>query len=150
MPPSSSLSSRNFSSVLQVLAGQARPVDVHRRLDDRVRHDRRRPLDGVDLGHQRRVDQLGLAIQLLVVPARVLVREQIADVVVLQREQRVEHRQADPPVVGEAGEVHAGLGIDRQQPGRLDPQLAADAGPQLRRRLRDRTRRSARHPTSGC
>ena len=62
----------------------------------------RRPLDGVDLRHHRRVDQLGLAKQLVVGPVRMLVREQIADVVVLEREERVQHGEADPPVVGEA------------------------------------------------
>ena len=43
-------------------------------LDDRVRQDRRRPLDGVDLGHQRGVDQPRLLEQPLVVPRRELLR----------------------------------------------------------------------------
>ena len=131
MPPSSSLVVEELRELLAVFAGQAGPVDVHRQLDDRVRQDRRRPLDRVDLRHQRRVDQLGLAKQLLVVPVLVIVREQIADVVVLQREERVEHRQADPPVVAEAGEVHAGVGVDRQQAGWLDPELAGAVRAQL-------------------
>ena len=98
-----------------------------------MRQDGGRPVDRMDLRHQRRVDQLGLAIELLVVPFRVLVLEQIADVVVLLREQGVEHRQADPPVVAEAGEVRTGLRIHRQQPGRLEPQLAADVSADLLR-----------------
>jgi hypothetical protein len=40
------------------------------------------------------------------------------------REQRVQHREADPPVVGEPA-LQAGLGIDRQQLRRFDFRLAA-------------------------
>ena len=99
MPPSTSESLRNCEHVLRVLAGEAGPVDVHASHDDWIRDDRTRPLERVDLGHQRGVDQPGFAEELLVVPVGVLVREQVADRVVLQREQRVEHRQTDPPVV---------------------------------------------------
>ena len=58
MPPRISLVVEELEHLLQLLAGQAGPVHVHRRLDDRMRHDGRRPFDRVNLGHQRRVDQL--------------------------------------------------------------------------------------------
>ena len=56
------------------IAERAAPVRVERRLDDRVRQDRGGPLDGVDLGHQRRIDQPRLLEQPLVVPDRVVPR----------------------------------------------------------------------------
>ena len=137
--------------VLQVLAGEPGPVHVHRHLD--------RSGCGTMAGVHSTVWILAISAELISFAfakscssfqVGLLVREQIADVVVLEREQRVEHGQPDPPVVGEPGEVDAGLGIDRQQARRLDAQLAADAGAQLGRRLRDRSRRSATRPTSGC
>ena len=105
-----------LEDLLQLLAGKAGPVDVQRQLDDRVREDGRRPFDGVDLGQQRRVDQLRLREQLVVGPVGVLRCEQVADVVVLEREERVQHRQADPPVVGEAGEVQPVSGSTGSRP----------------------------------
>ena len=133
MPPRSSLSFRNSS--VSCLSSPARPDQFTfiARLDDRMRHDGARPLEGVDLGHHRRVDQPSLREELGVGPVRMLRREQIADVVVLIGEERVEHRQTDPPVVGEPAEVQAGVGIDRKQAGGLHAQLAADARAQLRR-----------------
>ena len=71
--------------------------------------------------------------------------------VVLEREQRVKHRQADPPVVGEPAEVESGLRIDRQQFGRLELELACQCCVRsLRSGLVVASRRSASRPTSGC
>jgi hypothetical protein len=121
--------------VLQVAFEQAVPVGVHRGLDDRMRQDRRRPLDGVDLGDERRGDQPRLVEELLVGPVRVLGGEEVAHMVVFPREERVEHGQADPPVVGEAADADAADRIDRQQAGWLDLQFAADHRPHFPRGL---------------
>ena len=43
----------------------------------------------------------------------VLVRQQVAHMVVLLREQRMKHRQSNPPVVGESREAEARLRIGR-------------------------------------
>ena len=116
---------------LQFIAGQAVPVRVHRDLGHRVRQDGRRPLDGVDLGHERRVDELGFAVQLRIGPSRMFPDQEVADVVVLARKHRVKHREPNPPVFGESAQVHAGVGVDGQELRRLDLQLAAFPGSQL-------------------
>jgi hypothetical protein len=116
-------------AVLDVLAEQAGVVRVHRRPERRVVDDARRPLDRVDLGHQRRVDQPRRVEQPLVVPARVLLLENVADRVVLLGEQRVQAGEPEPPVLVEAGQVDAGLGRILRQPAvRPDLQLAVLEG----------------------
>ncbi len=150
MPPRISLSFEELEDFLQLAALQAVPVRIHRDLHDRVRQNRRRPFDRVDLGHQRRVDEARFGVELSVAPRRVLTRQQIAHVVVLEREERVEHRQPDPPVIGEPAEMHARLWIDGQEPGRLQLELAAFAGPHSSSRRRTTSRTPAMRPTSGC
>jgi hypothetical protein len=70
----------------------------------------------MDLGQKGGVDQLGLGVNLIVIPRRLLRGQLITDVIVFQREQRVEHRQAHPPVVAEAREINTGIRIHGQQP----------------------------------
>ena len=127
-----------FEDLLQLGAGKPVPYAVHRIFDGRVRHDRRRPLRGVNLGHQGGVDELRRSVQPGIVPVRMIPGQQVADVVVLLGEDRVEHRQPDPPVVGETAQVHAGLGVHRQQLCRFEPELAALACSQRRRHHRIR------------
>ena len=67
-------------------------------------------------------------IELRVGPAGMLPNKQIADVIVLLREQRVQHRESDPPVLGESAQMNAGVRIDGQQFRRFEFQLAALAG----------------------
>ena len=115
--------------VLPALAAdQAVPVGVERDVDHFVRKDRRRPLDGVDLRHQRGVDQARLDEQLFVGPPghRRILLEAIADGVVLGREQAVQHAEADPAVVGEAGHFEP-LRIERQAAFGARDDLAVDA-----------------------
>ena len=75
---------------------QAVPVAHHPVVERVVRQDGRGPLDGVDLGHHRGVDQPGRLEQRLVVPGRVALRQQVADRVVLAREEGVQQRRARP------------------------------------------------------
>ena len=114
------------------------------------RQDGRRPLDGVDLREQRRVDQARLLEQPLVVPERVVLLELVADGVVLEREQRVQQAQPDPAVLGEAGDLAARDRIDAEPSARADEHLAVAAGAKRRLRWRDCCRRPASRPTSGC
>ena len=119
-------------------AGEPPPVGVHADLQRRVGQDRRRPIDRVDLGHQRIVDHArdaeNLRILLLrrflriVPPFRVGLDQAVADGVVLQREQVVQHAQSEPPVLRQSGDFDAG-GIDRNHPGfRIDIELAVLPG----------------------
>ncbi len=82
--------------LLHALAGDPVPVRAHADLHGGMRDHGRRPLDRVDLREQRREDQAGVAEELLVVPAGVVLRQAVADRVVLEREQVHEHLQADP------------------------------------------------------
>ena len=119
-------------------------------LEHRRREDAGRPLDGVDLRHQRRVDEPRGQEQPLVVPGRVVALEVVADRVVLLDEQRVEQRQADPVVVAEAGRVDAverRVGLVRQA-AVLDDHLAVLARAQAAAASPPRSRRSASRPTS--
>ena len=100
------------------------PVRPHRVARRRMRDDRGRPLDGVDLGHQRRVDQARLVEELVVRPRRVLAAQPVADRVVLEREQRVQDREAEPPVAGHPGQVDPLLQVARQLAVGVEAQLA--------------------------
>ncbi len=103
----------------------------------------RRPLERVDLRDERRVDQPRGLEQRLVVPARPLGAQPVADGVVLEREQQVEQREADPPVVVEPGHRDAGDEVAGQQsvddgelavPARTDAPLRLEGAPvELRR-----------------
>ena len=101
---------------LQVFAQQTGPVRLHGDLDDRMRHNRAGPLEGMDFGQKGGVDQLGLGVKLIVSPRRLQRRQLITNVIVLQREQGMEHRETHPPVVAEACEIDAGIRIHGQQP----------------------------------
>src|SRR3712207_6761544 len=117
--------SESPDGVLDVRTEDPGVVDVHRQPQRRGVDDARRPLDGVDLRHQRRVDEPGGVEQALVVPARVLLLEHVADRVVLLGEQRVEAREPEPPVLVEAGGVDAGLlGVGEQAAVVADLELA--------------------------
>ena len=106
------------------VADQPVPVGVHAVVQRRVGQDGRRPFDGVDLGHHRGVDQPRHVEQPVVVPLGVGRRQVRADGVVLAREQRVQHRQAHPPVADEPGVLHAVVGHGQAAVG-LQPQAAA-------------------------
>ena len=72
-----------------------------------MRQDGWCPLDGMDLRHQGAVDQPRRVEQTLVVPGGVLALESLADGIVLLGEERVQAREAEPPVLGEARAVDA-------------------------------------------
>ena len=108
---------------------QAVPVGVQRRVQHLVGQDRRRPFDRVDLGHDRGVDEPRHVEEARVAPLRITGLELVADGVVLVHEQRVQHRQADPPVALEAGLLDA-LAVERQRAVGVDAHLAADVAAQ--------------------
>jgi hypothetical protein len=60
----------------------------------------------VDLCHQGRVDEAGAVVELVVRPARVFLRESLADRVVLAREEGVQKRESEPEVACDACEIH--------------------------------------------
>ncbi len=114
-----------LAPLAQALAEDAVPVGPHRVLGRRMRNDRRRPFDGVDLRHQGGVDQARALVELVVGPARVLGLQAVADRVVLVREDRVQQRQAEPEVAGDAGQVDDFLEVARQLAVGVEPELAA-------------------------
>ena len=71
-----------------------------------------------------------LSYSSLVGHLRVLGVQAVADRVVLAREQRVQQREPDPPVVGDAREVDVLLQVAGGRPSVVDPQLAALVGAQ--------------------
>ena len=117
------------------LAEDPVPVRPHPELRRRVRDDRRRPLDRVDLRHQRRRDQARLREELVVGPVRVLGGEPVCDRVVLAREERVQERQPEPEVPGDAREVDLRVEVARQLAVRVEAEPAARV---LAERARDR------------
>ena len=104
--------------------------------EDVPRKDGARPLRGVNLREQRRVDQAGLLEQPLVVPERIVLLEHVADGVVLEREQRVQQAEPHPAVLGEPGDLATRDRIDAQPPARADQHLAFAAGTERRLRRR--------------
>ncbi len=91
--------------------------------------DRRRPVDGVDLRHQRRDHQPRLVVQVVVVKLRMAGVQVLAHGVVLPHEERMEEREADPEVAGDTREVDVLLEFDRREPAVVvDPQLAVLPG----------------------
>ena len=116
------------------LAEQAVPVRPHPEHRRRVGDDRRRPVDRVDLRHQRGDDEPRLLVELLVGQLRVLGVEAVADRVVLAHEQRVQQREADPEVAGHALEVDVRVELARRQAVGVDLQLAELAASAARRR----------------
>ena len=74
------------------------------------------PLDGVDLGHQGGVDEPGVLEELVVGEGRVAGLQVVADGVVLEGEQVLEHGQAQPEA-GDQGRVEVGVGGVGDQPG---------------------------------
>ena len=104
---------------MQALGLEAPPVRLHADLERRMRQDRRRPFDGVDLRHQRGVDHARAVEQPIAVPVRIEALELVADRVVLAREQRVQQAEAGPPVARETGQrrlqlVVQGIGVEDQ------------------------------------
>src|SRR5215207_2859524 len=95
-------------------------------------NDGRGPFDGVDLGQQRGTDEPGMVEQLIVRPGRVLRAEAVTDGVVLEGEERVQHRQTDPEP-GHVGWMPVVLAIgarsDVWQAVGIDSKLAVDPGP---------------------
>ncbi len=112
----------------EALADDSRPGRAHRVLGGRVRDDRRRPFRGVDLRHQRRIDQACLVVKPIVGPAGVLTAQPVADCVVLECEQGVEEGQPDPEVARHPAEVDQLLELARGQTVRADAELAVLAG----------------------
>ena len=84
-----------------------------------------RPLDRVDLRHQRRRDQARLREELVVRPRRMLGGEPVGDRVVLAGEERVQERQPEPEVPGDAGKVELGVEVARQLAVRVEAEPAA-------------------------
>ncbi len=80
-----------------MLASESPPVRSHSNLQHRVAKNCCSPLDGVDLGNQRSVDQPCVFEQVVIVPLGIRRLQCFADRVVLQREQREEHLQSNPP-----------------------------------------------------
>ena len=112
-PPSSGLRDVELGDRLamcglsELVGEDAVPVRVERQREALVRQDGRRPLDGVDLRHDGGVHQPGDVEQPVVVPVGMRGLQVVADRVVLADEQRVQHRQADPPVADEPGLLDA-------------------------------------------
>ena len=94
---------------------QAEPVRVQPGLECLVGQNGRGPFDGVDLGHQRSVDEPRDIEQAVVCPFGVRVVQHVADGVVFPREKGVQHAEANPPVAHESGVLDARLGVDRQR-----------------------------------
>ena len=74
----------------------------------------------------------------------------VADRVVLAHEERVQEREPDPEVAGDAGEVDVRLDVLRGQAALVELQLAVLARAQRVGEARGRGRRSASRPTSAC
>ena len=99
------------------------PVHSHRAPGRRVGDDRRRPLDRMDLRHQRRVDQPRSVVELIVRPGRVGPAKVVADGVVLEREEDVQEPQAEPEVPGHVGEIEVRVELARRQSVLADREL---------------------------
>ena len=112
--------------------------------------DRRRPVEGVDLGDQRAVGEPGLVVELLVGPGRILGANPVCDRVVLHREEHVQRVEAVPHRSRHVRVVEVLLEILRQRAVRLDPEPAALSRSGPWRRTPRRARRSASCPTSAC
>src|SRR5579872_656992 len=87
-------------------------------------NDARRPLERVDLGHERRGDQPRVIEQIVIRPGRIFGRKSITYRVVLSSEQGVHQTQADPPVPAHTSRVDAPL-VNWQEVVRTDAELAA-------------------------
>ena len=116
-----------LAPLAEPLAEDPVPVRAHPVPRRRVRDDRRRPLDGVDLRHQRRVDQPRLAEELVVRPLGMLCRQPVGDRVVLEREERVQQGEAEPEVAGDARQVELRVEVTRQLAVGVEPEPAARA-----------------------
>jgi hypothetical protein len=130
MPPSTSFE----LPLAEPLAEDARTSSAASRTRRRVRDDRGRPLDGVDLRHQRRVTAAP-SRRARRPSSRVLRCEPVADRVVLAREERVQEREPEPEVPGDAREVElassraaAGRPGRAQLPGSPQRSARANAG----------------------
>ena len=150
MPLSTSLRPSRPNRLREALAHEAPPVRVHRELRGRVRDDRRRPLDRVDLRDQRRVHEPRAVEEVVVRPGRVLLAQRVADRVVLEREERVQDAEPDPEVRRDALEVDVLGQVGGEEALLVDAQLAALARRGSPARSPRRCRRSASRPTSGC
>jgi hypothetical protein len=99
--------------LVEALAEDPEPVRAQPAHGGRVGDDRRRPVDRVDLGHQRGVDEARFLVEGLVVELGVLGVQPFADRVVLEHEEGVQEREADPEVAGDAAQVDVGLDVLR-------------------------------------
>ena len=125
MPRMTSFDGHAAEALVELLALEAPPVRAQREHRRRVGDDRRRPVDRVDLRHQRRVDRAGaLSYSSWSVELRMPRVQVVADRVVLAHEQRVQEREADPEVPGDAREVDVLLELLRRQALLVDPELA--------------------------
>ena len=109
---------------------QAVPVRAQRQHDDRMRHDRRRPLHGVDLGHQGADDEPCLVEELLIVPRGELLRQPIADRVVFQGKEAVQQAERHPGVLRHAGDLEPRHRVQAEPAVVADLDLALCARPE--------------------
>ena len=114
--------------LVEALAEEPVPVGAHAGDRGRMGDDRGRPVDRVDLRHQRRVHEPCLVVEVLVAQLRVLRVQAVADRVVLEHEQRVQDREPDPEVAGDPGEVDVRLDLLRDQAARVELELPVLAG----------------------
>src|SRR2546427_11883222 len=95
--------------LLDSLRSESPPVALSPDLQSRVAEDAWRPVERMDLRHQRDVHEAGCPVELLVLPVRKLPGEMIADRVVLLGEQVVHEAEPDPPVCGQACPLQSGI-----------------------------------------
>ena len=113
-----------------LLAEQAPKIAAHGKASFRRIQQGRRPFDRVDLGDESGVDEPRLLEQPLAIGGRMVDAQPIDDGIVLAREQRVHHRQADPPVAVHSGKLLVGdvaCRIDGKMPAFIEMQLAVRA-----------------------
>jgi len=115
-----------------------------------MRDDRRRPVDGVDLRHQRSDHEPRLVVQIVVGELRVRRMQVVADRVVLPHEQRVQQCQPHPEVPRDTADVDVRLDLVRDQPLPVELQLAVLAGSKRGRECGIATVDLRPDPTSAC
>lgn len=110
-----------------VLAHEPPVVAAHGEAAGWAVHQRRRPLHGVDLGHERGIHQPCLLEQPLPRGPRIVDAQPLDDGVVLAGEQRVQHRQPAPPVAVHPRQLLPRallleLGVEGKQAALIQPQ----------------------------
>ena len=117
-------------ALVQCKGQQAVPVHVQPDVERRIGENGRGPFDGMDLGHHRGVDEPRDIEEAVVVPVGVGLVQHVADGVVLAHEKGVQHRNAHPPVAGEAGLLDA-LPVHRQRAVAVQSHFAEQAATQV-------------------